>query len=69
MGNLRRGFMRLGVILPALWFVFWTFAYVIHSQVAENVAAAPAWSPATRIALGTAAVLALPWVISGFRPN
>lgn len=28
--NLRRGFLRLGIGLAALWFVFWTCAYVIN---------------------------------------
>ena len=28
--NLRRGFRRLALAALATWFVFWTFAYVIH---------------------------------------
>jgi hypothetical protein len=28
--NLQRGLLRLGIASVTVWFVFWTFAYVIH---------------------------------------
>ncbi len=67
--NLRRGFLRLGAGATALWFVFWTFAYVLKPRVSENAPSLPALSLTTDIALIVAGVLVLPWVVSGFRPN
>jgi hypothetical protein len=67
--NLRRGFLRLGIGVTALWFVFWTFAYVLKPRVSENAPPLPALSLTTDIAVAAAAFLGLPWVISGFRPR
>lgn len=34
--NLRRGLVRLGIGVAVLWFVFWTFAYVLHPPSTLN---------------------------------
>ena len=65
----RRGLARLALSLMLLWFVFWTFAYVIVSRRSENAPLEPAWSPTTKIALIAAAALAAPWIAAGFRAN
>jgi hypothetical protein len=68
--NLRRGFLRLGIGLAVLWFVFWTFAYVLrpHSSESEPLSG-PAFSLTMDIALMTAAILGVPWIVLGFRSN
>jgi hypothetical protein len=67
---IRRGLVRLAMGLAALWLVFWTFAYVIGAPVSENIPAqSPALTLTTGIVLIAVAVLGLPWVVSGFRPN
>lgn len=68
--NLRRGMLRLGLCLAALWLVFWTCAYVLRPRVSENgPPPPPALSPSTDLALIAVAVVAVPWVVSGFRDS
>ena len=67
--NLRRGFVRLGIGLTLLWFVFWTCAYVMRPQASENAPRLPALSPTTDIALIAVVIVGLPWIVSGFRSN
>lgn len=67
--GLRRGLLRLAASLGLLWFVFWTFAYVIRPQSSENVPFPPALSLTTEVALATAMLLATPWIVLGFRPD
>ena len=67
--NLRRGFVRLGIGLAVLWFVFWTCAYVMRPLASEDAQPLPALSPTTDIALIAVAVVGLPWIFSGFRSN
>jgi hypothetical protein len=68
--DLRRGFRRLGIGLAVLWFVFWTCAYIIRPSASENAPSLPsALSLTTDIALMVAALLGMPWIVSGFRPN
>jgi len=66
----RRGFMRLGMGLTVLWLVFWTCAYIISPPSSENAQSLPPpLSLATDIVLIAVAILGMPWVVSGFRPN
>ena len=66
----RRGFMRLGLGLGVLWLVFWTCAYVISPPSSENAQKLPPpLSRTTDIVLLAVAILGMPWVVSGFRPN
>jgi len=66
----RRGLGRFAIGLTALWLVFWTCAYVIGAPVSENTPSQPqALTLTTGIVLIIVAVLGLPWVVSGFRPN
>jgi hypothetical protein len=67
--NLRRGFVRLGIGLAVLWFVFWTCAYVIRPLASEDAPLLPALSPRTDIALIAVVIVGLPWIVSGFRSN
>ena len=67
--NLCRGFVRLGIGLAVLWFVFWTCAYVMRPLASENVQPLPALSPTTDIALIAVVLVGLPWIVSGFRSN
>ena len=68
--DLRRGFRRLGIGLAVLWFVFWTCAYIISPSASENAPSLPpALSLMTDIALMAAALLGMPWIVSGFRSN
>jgi hypothetical protein len=56
--------------LVVLWFVFWTCAYIIRSPASENAPSLPpALSLPTEIVLVVAAILGLPWILSGFRSN
>jgi hypothetical protein len=68
---MRRGLLRLGTGSGALWFVFWTFAYVLAAPPWESALppAGPAFSLTTDLALIATTILALPWVILGFRAN
>ena len=65
--NCRRGLPRLGLGLVMLWFVFWTFAYVIYSTAAENRESPAAFSLTTDFALAAALLLLVPWIALGFR--
>ena len=65
----RRGLPRLGWGLVMLWFVFWTFAYVLYSRAAENQVEPPAFTLSTDLALAAALILMGPWVVGGFRPE
>jgi|GEM_PF-1464499 hypothetical protein len=67
--NLRRGWSRLGISLTVLWLVFWTFAYVLRPRASENGPPLPAFSTGTEIAVVIAGLVAVPWVIAGFRPR
>jgi hypothetical protein len=68
--ELRRGFIRLGIGLTALWLVFWTCAYVINPPLSENMPSQPpALTLTTGIILLAVAILGMPWIVSGFRPN
>ena len=67
---IRRGLVRVAIGLAALWLVFWTCAYVVAAPVSENTSSEPsALTLTTGIVLIAVAVLGLPWVVSGFRPN
>jgi hypothetical protein len=66
----RRGVVRLGIGLAVLWLVFWTCAYVMMPQPSENAPSLPpALSLTTAVFVIAAAVLGIPWIISGFRSN
>jgi hypothetical protein len=67
--NLGRGFLRLGIGLTVLWLVFWTFAYVLRPLASEDAPPLPALSFSTAISVIAVAVLVLPWVVAGFRPD
>lgn len=68
--NLRRGVVRLGLGLVWVWFVFWTFAYVISSMRSENQGPPPSsFSSRNEIAALVAAILIAPWIVTGFRPD
>jgi hypothetical protein len=67
--NLRRGMVRLAIGASALWFVFWTFAYVLHPPSSLNP------EPAFAIRISTwgvvvpcvvAALLLGAWIAAGF---
>jgi hypothetical protein len=61
--NLRRGFVRLGIGLAVLWFVFWTCAYVMRPLASEDAQPLPALSPTTDIALIAVVIVGLPWIV------
>ncbi len=63
----RKGLRRLGLGLVMVWFVFWTFAYVLHSLTSVSQASPPAFSPSTDLALAATLLLLAPWVVIGFR--
>jgi hypothetical protein len=70
--KLRQGFIRLGLGLFAVWFVFWTFAYVIHPYTSLRVeptfaVRVTAWSVVVPCLLS--AVILAGWIVTGFRPN
>ena len=67
--NLHRGFLRLGIGLAVLWFVFWSFAYVLIPQHWESAPLPPAFSVRTDIAVLVVGILSVPWIVLGFRPN
>ena len=68
--DLRSGFLRLGIGVAGLWFVFWTCAYIIRPPASENAPSLPpALSLTTDIALVAATLLGVPWIVAGFRPN
>lgn len=53
-----------------LWFVFWTFAYVMRPHPSDNTPApATAFSLTTQLALVLAGGVVGPWVVAGFRPD
>ena len=71
--NLRRGSLRLGALAAALFFVFWTFAYVV--QPYSSIKPQPA-SFADRIGgwnvvvpCAVVALLVGVWAAAGFRPD
>jgi hypothetical protein len=70
--NLGRGFVRLGVLLTALWFVYWTAAYVIRVPRSESDPfPGPVPSLTTGLILAplvlAGVILALKWIADGFR--
>ena len=68
--SFRRGFVRLGIGLFALWLVFWTCAYILRPQASENAQSLPpALTLPTDLILIAAVILGLPWVVSGFRSS
>jgi len=52
-----------------LWFVFWTFAYVLYSASSENHVSPPAFSLSTDLALAATLLIVVPWIVTGFRPQ
>jgi hypothetical protein len=68
--TIRLGLTRLGLCSAALWLVFWTFAYVMKPLSSENAPpTGPAFSLTMAFALLAVILLAVPWVVSGFRSN
>jgi hypothetical protein len=70
--NLRQGFIRLGLGLFALWFLFWTLAYVIHpftSLRSEPTFAVRVTAWSVIVPCLTSAVIFAGWIVAGFRPN
>jgi hypothetical protein len=64
----RGAMLRLGAALMILWFVFWTFTYVLRSNRSESAPMPDAMPPlSAQIALVFALAIVGPWVISGFR--
>ena len=70
--NLRRGLARLGIALAAVWFVFWTCAYVLHPPSSlrpePGFAARISGADVVLPCLAVAALLGV-WVAAGFRPD
>jgi len=64
----RQGIIRLGIGLVLLWFVFWTFAYVMRPHLSDNprVPETP-FSLVTQLAMVLATGFIGPWVVAGFR--
>jgi hypothetical protein len=71
--GLRRGYLRIGIGLTVLWFVFWSCAYVIHPytslvpQPATFVLLIMAWG--ILVPCVAAAVVLACWIAAGFRPT
>ena len=66
--KLERGFLRLGISLATLWFVFWTFAYVMRPHASDNTPAPHPVLPLTaQLVLIGGAILGVPWIAGGFR--
>ena len=65
----RRINLRLGVTVAALWFVFWTFSYVLRPYRSENAPTLAMLPLTTQIALVVAFAFIGPWLVSGFRPD
>lgn len=69
--NLRRGCLRLGMVLAMLWLVYWSFAYIMRPQPSENLPSPPGpeLSATAIIVLTAAAILGLWWIVSGMRSD
>ena len=70
--NFGRGLIRLGIVATALWFVYWTIAYVIRVPRSESDPFPGPIPPlATDLILApliiAAVILALWWVGRGLR--
>lgn len=71
--NLRRGYVRLGIGLSVLWFVFWSCAYVIHPytllipQPASFALLIMAWG--ILLPCVAASLVLAWWITAGFRPR
>jgi hypothetical protein len=71
--NLSRGCVRVGIGVAALWFVFWSCAYVIHPytsltpQPASFVLLIMAWD--ILVPCVAAALVLGYWIAAGFRPS
>ena len=68
--RLRRGFLWLGIACAAVWFVFWTFAYVIgsHTSLTPEPASVVMRVTAWRV-LGPSLIVAIVlagWIAAGF---
>ena len=68
--RLHPGVRRLGFGLMLLWFVFWTFAYVMRPHRSDNhrLPEKP-FSLLTQVALVLTAGFVGPWVVAAFRPD
>lgn len=72
--NPHRGLVRLAVVLAVLWFVYWSFVYVLRPRAAENapysdLTLASPMGIALAIALIVGAVAGAAWVRAGLRPT
>ena len=70
--NLHRGFLRIGIGLAMLWLWFWTCAYIVRPQSSEAYARSPDMGISFTVLaplLIAAAILVVPWIVSGFRSN
>ena len=65
--TLRRGFLRLGFGSALLWFVFWTFAYVLKPPLFEGTPTPAVFSLSTAAAILAIVILVAPWIASGFQ--
>jgi hypothetical protein len=68
--NLRQGLLRLALGAAAMWFVFWTCAYVLGPQTSEMFETPPpAFTAPTVIVLIVVALFLLPWIAFAFRSD
>jgi hypothetical protein len=71
--NLHRGYVRLGIGLTVLWFVFWSSTYVIHPYT--SLIPQPAsfalliMAPGIIVPCVMTALLLACWITAGFRPD
>jgi hypothetical protein len=68
--NLRRGFVRMAIGAAAMWFVFWTSAYVMVPYT--SLAPVPTFdtritAPSVIVPCVVAAVILAGWIAAGFR--
>jgi len=69
--NFGRGLLRLGLAIIGVWFVFWTYAYILNPETSgpqpggELIARLTDWQ--LLIPLIVLAVLLGWWTVAGFR--